>query len=363
MLLSNAQNRITQFTRLCVLTMGIVFVLFAPVKAEETAPKVIVSIRPIHSLVAAVMEGRGKPALLVEQGSPHGFALKPSQAKSLANADLIFWVGHDMERFMVKPVKTLSASARSVELANADGVVLLERRSEHYDHGDQETHHEEGEHTEAGHGDHGDHGQHKHDKHNEHDHDKDDKHEEAEHKHDDHGHEHSGAHNMHIWLDPENAIAMARLVAEKLAEHDPEFASLYNTNAQKLIKRLQTQQAKLSAQLSAYKNRLYVVFHDAFYYFEKRFDLAKPAVIRLDPEIASSVKHISEIRHMLAEKNVKCVFAEPQFDGKLVKTLIQDTRADTGTIDPLGQSFEPGPELYPQLLNALANNFQQCFDR
>jgi len=318
---------------------------------------VVASIKPVHSLVAAVMDGVGEPGLIVEgAGSPHNYALKPSQAQMLESANVVFWVGHEMEAFLEKPLETIGAKARAIELFDAHGLTKLEFRKggAFDDHGhEEEAGHDDDEHgkkAEAGHDDHD------HDKKTEADHDHDEK-KTAEAGHEDHAH---GKFDAHVWLDPVNAKALVHEIEEVLVEADPENAGKYKANAEKMMARLDALVVEVSADLKPVHGKGFIVFHDAYQYFEKRFDVTAAGSITVSPEVMPGAERITEIRAKVQELGATCVFAEPQFQPKLVSTVTEGTQAKSGVIDPLGASLDSGPEQYFQLIRNMATSIKTC---
>ena len=321
---------------------------------------VVASIKPVHSLVAAVMEGVGEPGLIIEgAGSPHNYALKPSQAQMLEQADLVFWIGHELEAFLEKPLETVGANARSVELIDAHDLIKLDFREggafEKHGHDDHDDH---GKAAAAGHDDHDDHG---HEKtaeagHDDHDHDHD--HEKATaagHE----GHDH-GAFDAHVWLDPLNAKAMVHEIEEALIAADPDNAAKYEANAEAVSSKLDALIAVVGAELEPVKDKGFIVFHDAYQYFEKRFGVTASGSITVSPEVLPGAERISEIRARVQELGAACVFAEPQFEPKLISTVIEGTQARSGVIDPLGAELENGPDLYFQVIRNMASSIKTC---
>lgn len=335
-----------------LLTTVAVLLPFSGLQAAA-APKVVASIKPVHSLVAAVMQGVGEPAIIVDgAASPHTFALKPSTARVLAGADLVFWVGPELEAFLEKPIETLGEKAEVVELSQAHDLTLLPVR-------------EGGDFDEHDHGEHG-HGEHSHDHAAEapktsgqgtkdakagHDHSPDHSH--------DHGHEH-GAFDAHLWLDPANARAMVHEIEEHLTEVDPANAATYKANAEALEARLKALEAELTKELEPVKGKPFIVFHDAYQYFEKRFGIQAAGSITLSPEVMPGAERVSELRSKITSLKAGCVFSEPQFEPKLVGMLIEGTSVGTGVLDPLGASLPNGPGLYEQLLRDMAGSLKGC---
>ncbi len=338
-----------------ILSILSLLTIFSPAKADI---KVVASIKPIHSLASYLMDGVGKPDLIVDgYASPHGFAMKPSHAKMLQNADLIFWVGEDLENFLEKPLKSIAKKAEKIELMEIKGLNKLKFRERnifdgHDDHGHNE--HKEDEHKEHGHKEdkHDDHGhdEHKKDEHKEHGHKED--------KHDDH-HEHAhGEHDPHIWLDPMNAKVILSEMAEHLIENDQENASKYKANLKKAHKDLDKLIKKVKSELN--KDFKSIVFHDAYQYFEKRFGVNILGAFTVNTDVLPGAEQLSEIREVIEHEKVSCVFSEPQFNPDIIKAVAKDTNIKTGVIDPLGATLNPGKTLYFDLIKNMSSSFKGC---
>lgn len=323
--------------------------------------KVVASIKPVHSLVAAVMEGVGTPSIIVDgAGSPHTYALKPSQAQDLQDAGLVFWMGHQLEAFLEKPIEAIAGKAKAVELLDAHDLVKLKfREGGAFDEHD----HEEGENGENGeHEGHEDHDEHKHDEHAEdkdHDEHKHDEHAEGE-GHEDHDEHAHGEYDPHVWLDPVNAKALVHEIEEALVEADPGNAEKYEANAKAIMVKLDALTAEVSADLAPVKGRGFVVFHDAYQHFESRFGLAAVGSVTVSPEVIPGAERIGELRAKVKGLKATCVFSEPQFESKLVSTVSEGTDAKPGVLDPLGTGIENGPELYFKLIRNMATSFKTC---
>ncbi len=294
---------------------------------------VVASIKPVHSLVAAVMQGVGEPALIVRgSGSEHVYSLRPSDARALESAAIVFRAGESMETFLNAPLKSLAAGARVVPLEDAPGLDLLDFREggpfEAHSHG--EAHDEEDGHDHDGH----DHG----------------------------GHDHGG-HDLHFWLDPENARAMMAEIARVLAEADPENAARYTANAQAYSSRLDGLIAEVAATVEPVRTRPSIVFHDAYQYFEKRFGMNVVGSITVSPEVLPGAQRLAAIHAKVRELGAVCVFSEPQFEPKLVSVAIEGTDARTGVLDPLGAEIADGPELYIELIRDLGTSFAACLSQ
>lgn len=316
--------------------------------AAAEPPAVVATIPPLHSLVSAVMAGVGEPRLLIKgAASPHTASLRPSDAAALQGADLVFWIGDGLEAFLVKPLAALPEKAEVVALAEAPGVRLLPARAG----GPWGEHHHADEHDDHAHKDHEHEGP-------EHGHEHG---EAAADGHADDGHE-EGAVDMHIWLDPENAKAMAAAIAAALAKADPARADVYAGNVQALQQRLAALDEEIRAELAPVAGKPYIVFHDAYQYFEVRYGLSPAGAITFSPERAPGAKTLSEIRERIKTSGAACVFREPQFEPDLVKTVIGGTFARVGVLDPIGADIPPGPDAYPVLLDRLATAIRDCFD-
>ncbi|MDJ0821831.1 MAG: zinc ABC transporter substrate-binding protein [Paracoccaceae bacterium] len=378
--------------------------------AMADVPSVVVDIAPVHSLVARVMESVGTPNLIVQPGaSPHEYSLRPSEAAALQDADLVFWMGEDLAPWMESAVETLATGAAVTTLLETDGITLLDFREDalfeahahgdddHDDHGHEE--HAEGEkhghddHEHEGHAEGEEHGHddHEHEEHaeaKEHDHDHADeehahddhdheKHAEGEdHAHDDHGHddheEHAehddhdheghahGDHDPHAWLSPQNASVWLNVIAAQLSAADPDNAGAYFANAAAARAEMETLSAEINTVLDPLRGGSFIVFHDAYQYFENAFDFPASGAISIGDASDPSPARIAEIQGRIKNEGVDCVLAEPQFNPGIVATVLDGTEASTSVIDPLGASLEPGPALYPQLLRNMAATLADC---
>ena len=359
-----------------LLTGGIYATAVGQSKASDL--QVAATIAPIHSLVSMVTDGVTSPALIVRPGaSPHGYSMKPSEAQALDSADVVFWIGESLEPWMEKPLTTLAGDAVIVELADVEGVERLAFReggvwAEHdhdHGHGDHDEHgHDEHAHDEETHDEHG-HDEHAHDDHDHEEHAHDEKaHDEHEHEghahdeeaHGDHGHDHAGGFDPHLWLSPDNALVWLDVITETLAERDPDHADVYRTNAKAAIAEIEAVAAEIEGLLEPLDETPYVVFHDAYQYFERRFDLDPLGSIRLGDADQPGPARIIEIKDAIADRGATCIFAEPQFEPRLIDTVIEGTDVKTGTLDPIGAGLQPGAGLYPELLRGLAVSLTDC---
>ncbi|GAA5665301.1 high-affinity zinc uptake system protein ZnuA [Brucella sp. NBRC 14130] len=303
---------------------------------------VVVSIKPLHSIVSAVMQGVGEPKLIVQgAGSEHVYSLKPSDAEAIEHAKVIFWAGPSMETFLDKPIDTLGEGAKVVALGDADGLTRLKFREggpfEAHDHGHE------------GH----DHG------HDDKKHDHAAEASEAGHDHD-HGH---GEYDLHFWLDPQNGKVLATDIAKTLGASDPEHAEQYEKNARDYGEKIDALTREIASELEPVKDKPFIVFHDAYQYFENRFGVKAAGSITVSPEKAPGAARIKEIHDKIKSLGATCVFSEPQFEPKLVKTVIDGPEARTGILDPLGAELKDGPDLYPQLIRNLADSLKTCLSK
>jgi zinc transport system substrate-binding protein len=304
----------------------------APALAQ---PAVVASTKSIHSLVASVMAGVGEPGLIVEgSASPHTYSLRPSDASALESADIVFWTGHGLELFLTQALETLSTKAQTVELAKTPGLTLLPMRAG----GAFEAHvHDDHAHEEA------------------HDHE--------EHDHDDEAHDHDAGHgesDMHFWLDPQNAKLMVGEIANVLSTADPDNAARYAENAATTIADLSALETELEAELVGISGKSFIVFHDAYQYFEARFGLAVVGTVTVSPEAMPGASRINELRGKVVEVGATCVFAEPNFEPAIVSTIVEGTEAKAGVLDPEGSALAEGPALYGNLLRGIADGLLDC---
>jgi len=307
--------------------------------------KVVTSIKPIHSLASYIMDGVGSPGLIVDgYNSPHNFQLKPSHAKMLEQADIIFWVGEDLENFLEKPLDTIAKKAEKIELLEIKGIKKLKFRErnifeEHDDHGHDAK---KEEHDDHGHDakkeEHDDHG-----------------HDAKKEEHDDHeGHEH-GEYDPHIWLDPINAKVILNEITEHLIENDSKNASTYKSNLVKALAKID----KLIIDVITETNTdlSYVVFHDAYQYYENRFNVNILGAMTVNPDVMPGAEQIHEIHEIIEHDNVSCILSEPQFNPDIIKSIAKDTNVKTGVLDPLGANLKPGKDLYFDLIRNMSASF------
>jgi len=299
--------------------------------ADQKPISVVASIKPIHSLVAAVMGDIGTPHLLLEApSSAHHFTLKPSQARSLQAADIVFWVGPTMEQPLTKALATLAPQAQTLPLIESAGLVLInfDKVTPAHEKHDHEKH---------------DHEKHDHEKHDEHA------------KHDDH------LINPHIWLDPQNAKIMLGVIAAHLAKADPENASTYAANADSMAARLAILETDITSQLASYSAAKFLVLHDAHVYFERRFGLRNYGAITTEPDVMPTASRVKALRDELREHRFDCIFTEPFLGQKAVALIAEGSKVSIGTLDPIASNLPAGAQLYPDLLMSYAKALRSCF--
>jgi zinc transport system substrate-binding protein len=337
--------------------------------AVADVPSVAVDIAPLHSIVTRVMQGVGTPDLVIPpSASSHEYRLRPSEARALQNADVVFWMGEDMTPWLDGAIETLAINATATALLETKDTMLLEFREgalfeahDHDDHGDDDHDEHHDEHGDDDHDDHhDDHGDDDHDDdHDEHGDDHHDDHGDDDHDedHDDHGH---GAHDPHAWLSPDNARTWMNVIAAELSAADPENAGAYFANAAAGRAEIEVLKGEISAVLEPVRGVSFVVFHDAYQYFESAFDISASGAISLGDASDPSPARIAEIQDRVRDEGIDCVLSEPQFNPGIVAVVMDGTDAKTGVIDPLGSDLEVGANLYPQLLRNLATTLAGC---
>jgi zinc transport system substrate-binding protein len=311
--------------------------LIIPFATAANTPKVAVDIAPVHSLVTQVMEGVGRPELLIQpEASPHNYSLRPSEAEALSEADVVFWVSEELTPWLEKSLENMAASALKVEMLNIEGTTVHAYREgatfEVHDHHHGDEHHS--------------------------DHHDDDHHEQAnteEHHH--------GDHDPHAWLDPVNAKIWVEAIAEVLSEQDPDNARTYQSNADAAARKLDDLTTSIQQQADALKETKFIVFHDAYQYFERRFGVLASGAISIGDASDPSPARIKKIQDMVSSLGVTCVFTEPQYNPDLVKTVFEGTSVNTtGVMDPLGADIAVGKNHYDKLLNSMITSLAQCQD-
>ncbi len=299
-----------------------------PAAQAAEPPRVLTSIKPLHALAAGIMDGVGEPTLLLRAtASPHTYSLRPSDARAIAQADVIFWIGPAYESFMVKAARGRAPQARVVAMAELAGMALLPTRE-----GGVWEDHDEGATSDHARG---------------------------------HSHGHSHSHDadetdMHLWLDPANAKAIVRAMADILATRDPVNAQVYGANATRLAGRIDGLDGELKAQLAPVADKPFIVFHDAYQYFERRYGLTAAGAITVTPDRVPGPRRLTELRRAIRDRQAACVFSEPQFTSGLVATVLEGTPARGGILDPLGATAPDGKDGYVGLMRNIADSFTAC---
>lgn len=287
----------------------------------QSAIRVATDIAPVHSLVAMITEGVSEPDLVIQRGaSPHSYSLRPSDAAALERADVVFWMGDELTPWLGNTLDNLAADAQAIALLDRHETLRHDFRDAVADQESLDTH-------------------------------------EAHSEHDDHAHE--GV-DPHAWLDPVNAQRWLAVIADTLAAADPEHAAAYQANQRIAQTTIDTLISNTNASLAPVSKRPFIVFHDAYQYFEKRFDLNVVGAIALSDARDPSPSQIAAVQTVVSEHAVRCVFAEPQFNASLVDTVLDGTRAETGILDPVGTSIPSGPDFYPRLIEELAQALTDC---
>ena len=293
--------------------------------AYADTPQVAVDIAPVHSLVARVMDGVGTPDLIIQPGaSPHEYSLRPSEAAALQNSDLVFWIGPDLTPWLTDTIETLAKDASVTTLLDLDGTVQLDFREsalfEVHDHKDHDDHD-----VTAG--------------------------------HDKHDH---GDHDPHAWLSPKNAMTWLNVIAGQLSAVDPDNAGTYFANAAAGRTEIELLIGEVTATLDRVRGGSFIVFHDAYQYFEMDFNFPASGAISVSDASDPSPARITEIRDRIAKQGIDCVLAEPQFNPDLIATVLDGTDAQTGILDPLGSDLEPGSSLYHELIRNMSTALASC---
>lgn len=273
--------------------------------AWADAPRVVASIRPLHSLVSSVMEGVASPKLLIsDSSSPHSYTLRPSDALTLDRADIVFWFGPELETFLQKPLQALASDAVQFSMVDQPSLYVLPGRNTR---GDKLK-----------------------------------------------------MRDPHLWLDPVNAIAMVRVIAATMQQADKTNYDLYVDNAERIIEALEKLNVRIKSDLAPLKNIPFITFHDAFQYFEERYKLNSVGFVLTEPEHISSAKYVKEITQQIAELRPVCIFTDSYFEPDLLESLASGTDLRRATLDPIGFMLSPGPDLYFDLMQSIIDSFTHC---
>jgi len=328
-------------------------------------------------LVSQVMTGVNEPQLIIPaEASPHEYSLRPSQAESLANSRVVFWMGAPLTPWFEKAIDNVAGSAQKLSMLELESTITHEYREgatfeehahhdEHDDHKEGDAHQEESEHAHEEHP-HEDHDQHEHEPglidrflslfSSDH-HDHDDHHEEH---HEEHHHDHDGV-DPHAWLDPVNAKLWVAEISRVLSKHDPENAQTYASNAEKATAKLDALIQQTSNKIADLGELKFIVFHDAYQYFEKRFGITATGSISLGDAEDPSPARVEEIRDTVKQLGVNCAFTEPQYNAGLVANVFEGSSVTAiGVMDPLGASIPAGSGHYETLIGNMVRSLSQC---
>jgi zinc transport system substrate-binding protein len=297
------------------LALALPLVLSPLAGARAEVPHVVATIAPVHSIVAAVMEGVGEPTLLLGPGdSPHSYSLRPSDAASLQEADLVFQVGLGLESFLSQTLATLAADARIVTMAEVPGIHLLPVRSP-----------EPGQLAAAF----------------------------------DPG---AASADPHLWLDPRNARALAQAAASALSEVDPDHATIYAANAASEDQRLASLDEEIDRQLKPVEDRPFLTLHDAFLYLEERYALNGLGALTIGPDRQRGVDGVQDLRALIKASGSVCIFAEPQFEPRIISIVAEGLSVRLGVLDPIEGGADPGPDFYAEMMRANAKSLLDCLE-
>jgi zinc transport system substrate-binding protein len=290
------------------LILTLLLILTIPVQAQASAEafSVAVTVKPLHSLVAGVMQGVAEPVLVMgTSASPHHYTLRPSERRALANASLIFWVGPELESFMPRILDSLDASSKNVALIEAKGLLRLPARTAHH---------------------------------------------------------HAAAHSRidpHIWLSPQNAHAMVDAIADELSRLDAAHAHIYADNSKRLHQRIRESDGRIRRQLAG-KTSPFLSYHDAYQYFEQVYGLNNAGFVSSGDEISPSAKYVHELRDKIRKQQLHCLFYEAPSRPALVDTLTRGLAVEALELDAMGTRFKPGEDTWFKIIHNLADSYNSC---
>lgn len=319
---------------------AVVIGLTLAMAARADEPRVLTTIKPLQLIAAAVLDGVAEPQLLLPVGaSPHSYALRPSERRALDQAQRTYWVGPELELFLEN---LLASRDTDMALMHAKGINL---RAVDPDAADKHAH------------DSHDHGKHEHAEHGH------DEHEAEHHGHaDEHEHHHGGTYDSHIWLSPENAIAIAHVMAADLASLFPAHSERLRGNAQRFEGRVNELDARLQDRFKPLSDKPYFVFHDGYGYLEDHYGIRAQGIFSLSHEVQPGARHVAQLRQQLQKAGSSCVFSEPQFTPRLIESLTAGLDVRTGELDPLGGSAPVNAQGYVEFLETLGGTLAECLE-
>jgi zinc transport system substrate-binding protein len=305
------------FTRAPQVLLFLLLAFALPQLRAAEPPRVLASIVPIHSLAAMVMEDVAEPELFwAATQSPHNTHLRPSDVRKLHQADLVIWVGPELEMALEKPTRTLPVQ-QVLTLMQVSDLWRLPVRIDPawgmHSHGD-----------------------------------------------DAHGHHHDATTDAHLWLSPRNARVIVAAIRDRLVKIDPAHTETYRANTTRALQRIQSVENKLHQQLASVREFPYLVFHDAYQYFELSFALNAQGAVQLSPERAAGARHLHVLHEQIQQQRIRCLFSEPQFEPTQVRVLAERGEVRLGVLDPLGVELAPGADAWAVLMQNLGNALNEC---
>ena len=307
-----------------------------PAQAEV---KVLTSIKPLQLIAAAIQDGAGQPAVLLPPGaSPHHYALRPSDLRQVREANLVYWIGPDLEAFL--PAVLKERQGPSVAIQDLPGLHLRRFGAEHA-HAQGEEHDED---------------------YDDHDHDHDHDHGAAPEYAHDHDHR-PGSLDAHLWLSPANARVIAARLAADLSQADPTNAGRYASNLKTFESELAAKDQALRTQLAPLAGKPYFVFHEAFDYFEEAYGLGHRGVFALGADVQPGARHVAAMRDELKAAGPTCVFTEPPLQPKIATTLSSGLPVTLVELDPLGARVPVNAGGYAQLLQSVGDTLGGCLGK
>ena len=287
-----------------------IFILGLAFSMTSSAQNIVVTIKPLHSIVQNILGDDLKAELVIDNNaSPHDYQLKPSDLKLINSADIVFFIDESLESFMGKIYEGANKDEKFIPVLRQQGLNLLPPRSEEHNHN--------------------------------------------------HNHGHNAV-DAHIWLDVDNAVAIANITKNNLTQIYPESGELFEANYLRTREKLKQLDSYLKSQLEPLQTLAFITQHDAYQYFDKRYKLNYIRALALNASIPASLKLPQVMRENIETNDVKCIFSEPQYSNRIAKAIAADTNINIGQLDPIGQNLVPGKALYFDLLTDLADNFQKC---
>ena len=312
---------------------------------------IVTSIKPLGFIASAIANEVTDVDVLVPTGaSPHDYNLKPSDAQKLKSAEMVVWIGEDVDLFLDKSIDDLDYKKVLTikDIAAIEPFLMKGEHHHHHGEGDAHEHSHEGHHhAHEGH-------DHKH-AHGDHDHKHDHAHEGHEHHHDD-----DASINWHVWYSPDISKVVAQRIASKLVKQYPEKKALIEKNVAEFDRTLAETSVKIKAQLESVKDKGFYVFHDAYGYFNQAYGLNQTGYFTINPLVAPGAKTLAKIKEEIAEHKVSCLFAEPQFTPKVIESLSKATQVKVGRLDPMGDSVKAEGNPYAAFLRFTADSYSQC---